>query len=302
MSLPLALADFELIRLIAEEQSLTKVAERLHKTPPAITTRLQQIEMRVGVTLCVRSPHFRLTDAGKLVLQTAIKIQKEIKDLQTDLKYLYNNATILRIMCSTSIMMEDLPLVIEMLSQQYKSVQFDIREGTLTEIQQSVSEGRCDIGLMGATPELSGLEHIPYKHERVCIIAPHDHPLAQSKNEIDFLFSMPYTFIGTDQEKRISQFIEEKAAAYNKEIQYSVIISSIDAQIELVAKTHLGIAVVLESSATRAINTGLPIKKITLSNSWAKGDFVCCVRNHRELSVVAKEFINLIRQRFKDYA
>src|SRR5687767_8626347 len=57
---------------VAEVGSLTKAAERLHTTQPAITRQMRTLERELGATLLTRTPQgVALTAAGRAVLRHA---------------------------------------------------------------------------------------------------------------------------------------------------------------------------------------------------------------------------------------
>src|SRR5262245_47380237 len=57
---------------IAEEQNITRAADRLHVSQPPLSRQLRDLEAEFGVPLFVRSPKsVRLTEAGRLFLTEA---------------------------------------------------------------------------------------------------------------------------------------------------------------------------------------------------------------------------------------
>src|SRR6056297_760067 len=67
--------DTALLRVlvtVAREGSLTRAAERLHLTQPALSLRLKRLHACVGVELLQRTPRgMRLTEAGRRLLPAA---------------------------------------------------------------------------------------------------------------------------------------------------------------------------------------------------------------------------------------
>ncbi|MFZ6871138.1 LysR family transcriptional regulator [Undibacterium sp. Di27W] len=293
MSSTLSLADLELIRACAEERTLTAVAERMHKSLSTVSGRLLLIEEMLGETIAHRKP-FHLTDAGEVILKTAVKIHEELRLMHDELRDRQTSQDRLKIMCSSVIMLNDLPLAVEILRTRFPSVRLDITSGSFSEIQTSVYEGTCDVGLLGPTPHTEGLSYMTYKTERLCIVAPADHQLAQGNGKINFIDTLHHQFIGMDISKRITEFVEHHADIAGLHIDYRVIISDFHAQIEMVAQTGYGIALVLESAANRAIRTGSPLKKIELLDNWAWGNFVCCTKENAPQKEVTRALLDIL--------
>ena len=73
----------EYVIAIAEEQSITKAADRLYISQPALTASINKLEAELGVKLFDRQrPPVKLTPAGALY----IKEMNRIHQLQFELK------------------------------------------------------------------------------------------------------------------------------------------------------------------------------------------------------------------------
>lgn len=87
--------DWNLLRTflaIAEEHSISRAAERLHLTQPAISQSLRRLEETLGQRLIERrGPRFEITKAGEEVKRIAEEIYGNISRLSTDLGGLGND-------------------------------------------------------------------------------------------------------------------------------------------------------------------------------------------------------------------
>lgn len=74
---------------VAYQKSITRTAHHLHLTQPALTSRLQKLEAKLGVQLLLRSSKgIKLTEEGSLFLKHAIRILKELNAIETELNKL----------------------------------------------------------------------------------------------------------------------------------------------------------------------------------------------------------------------
>jgi DNA-binding transcriptional LysR family regulator len=72
---PLDLAVVEIFRAVAQEQSITRAAQRLGRVQSNVTTRVRQLEESLGVPLFLRDARrMTLTDAGRQFLVYAEKL------------------------------------------------------------------------------------------------------------------------------------------------------------------------------------------------------------------------------------
>ena len=66
--------QLKVLEAIAEEKSLRAAAIRLHKTQPALSHSIKQLEVQLGLELFTRDSYrLRLTSTGKSIYQMAIK-------------------------------------------------------------------------------------------------------------------------------------------------------------------------------------------------------------------------------------
>ena len=62
-------SQLRIFQAVAEEGSITRAAERLHRVPSNLSTRLKQLEEQLGVELFVRErQRLQLSPAGKVLL------------------------------------------------------------------------------------------------------------------------------------------------------------------------------------------------------------------------------------------
>ncbi len=69
---------------VAEEQSFTRAAARLHVAQPPLSRQIQQLEDELGVVLIERGARpARLTEAGRVLFDQAVQILDRVADLRT---------------------------------------------------------------------------------------------------------------------------------------------------------------------------------------------------------------------------
>jgi DNA-binding transcriptional LysR family regulator len=68
-------SQLRIFQAVAEEGSITRAAERLHRVPSNLSTRLKQLEEQLGVELFVRErQRLQLSPAGKVLLDYTAKL------------------------------------------------------------------------------------------------------------------------------------------------------------------------------------------------------------------------------------
>ena len=68
-------SQLRIFQAVAEEGSITRAAERLHRVPSNLSTRLKQMEEQLGVELFVRErQRLQLSPAGKVLLDYSTRL------------------------------------------------------------------------------------------------------------------------------------------------------------------------------------------------------------------------------------
>lgn len=78
---------WEQLTAFAEEGTLSKAAERLHTSQPALTRSMKKLEMELGIPLFRRSKnHMTLNDTGRLAVTYARQLMEQDRELVLRLK------------------------------------------------------------------------------------------------------------------------------------------------------------------------------------------------------------------------
>ncbi|SDN24347.1 DNA-binding transcriptional regulator, LysR family [Paenibacillus sp. yr247] len=128
--------DCLMLQYISEEQNLTKAAERLYITQPALTYRLQQIEKEFGVPIFTKSSKgVKLTPEGEYLVAYA---KKNLIDLRNTKDYLVNMRGEvkgnLRIGVFSYFGLHNLPPLLRNFINTYPNVQINVNTGWSDEI------------------------------------------------------------------------------------------------------------------------------------------------------------------------
>ncbi len=176
---------------ISEERSLTKAADRLLVTQPALSRQLKNLETELGTKLFLREKNeMTLTDAGKVYVNGARSVLSiyenalaEIQKLRTSgrkrITMIYNNA--LLPIFSTEI----LPAFREL----HDHIFISTIDGNASIAKDYLINSMADLAVLATTePSHSMLEYIPLRNEELMLAVPKDHPCVPYflQNGVDF--------------------------------------------------------------------------------------------------------------------
>lgn len=295
----LSSSDLHLIIVISREASFSAAAIRLTVAKSTISERLIRIEHAVGFKLFHRDATKKLTVAGEKVFAYATLVLQQNALLKNELNAIDNLAPTLKIMCNTSLMIDDLPLVLEVIQRKHPAIRFELIENNFNAIITAVQSGSIDAGLLVSDHHIPGLRFIPYRTVSLSLLVPISHELAHSKGAIDLRKAAPFPFIGNTAENYLFTYIENATRVEGFNLSIVTRVSSFEAQAHLVAETSIGIALLATNVATRfAAKYADKVKLIPITNKWARGQMYLCVQEKETISAIAREFIQLLIQRY----
>lgn len=137
-------------RIVAEEASFRRAAERLHLSQPAVSQQIHALEEELGVTLFDRARgRVRLTDAGNVLLGYALKAAQLAQEAQAALEQTRGEAAgELRIGASMTVTQYVLPRMLGTFLQQHPRVELSVRSANTESIVAALERRQIDLGII----------------------------------------------------------------------------------------------------------------------------------------------------------
>ena len=173
------LKEIEYIVTLAQEQKLTRAAEKLFITPSALTQQVTNLEKRLGLPLFYRSRNGWLpTEAGSIYLQSAREIlqirQKTDKRLQ-DLAD--SRQGTLNVGITSEHGSSTFTHIYPAFHKQYSEVTINIYETNVRSQQQMLASCELDLGIMTLSRHQQTEDvYIPLANEEIVLAVPSLHP------------------------------------------------------------------------------------------------------------------------------
>jgi DNA-binding transcriptional LysR family regulator len=130
--------------------SISRAAEELYVTQPALTARIQALERSLGSELFVRSRHgSRLTEAGRALLPHAERALSALRRGQEAVAEVASGGGgRLTIGAAPAVSTYVLPAMLHRFRESHPNVELSVRSGHSEEVLQMVLRDEVDIGLM----------------------------------------------------------------------------------------------------------------------------------------------------------
>ena len=186
------LKQLEYIIKIAEENNITRAAEKLYITQSALNQQLLRLERELGTPLFYRSrTNWHPTEAGQVYVENAkkiLQIKHETYSIISDIAATKKGSLSVGLTPGRGIDM--FTAVYPAFHQQYPDITVEPREMSVRSQQHEIAQGRLDIGFMtlresdrtGDVYQVIGREEfvlaIPEGHPLGAMAAPAGNPLA----------------------------------------------------------------------------------------------------------------------------
>jgi DNA-binding transcriptional LysR family regulator len=293
MNLDFDLVDVALFINIAEANSLTHGAERSFLSVPAASTRIKNIEDRLGLKLLYRTRvGVDLTPAGQTFLFHGRIVMQQIEQLRGELQeYAQGVKGHLRLMASTASITEFLPPLVKDYLARHPDVNVDLRERLSQDIVRAVAGGSADIGIVADVVPTGNLQVFSYRTYRHVVAISANHPLAV-ESCASFEKILDFDFIGPGEGTVMHAFLKQAADDCNKALKTRIQVGNFEALCRMI-EANIGVGVLPEPAARRYATT-MRIKILQLTDDWAIRKLLICVRDLKALPVFAADLINML--------
>ena len=180
---------------IAREENMTKAAEQLHISQPALSKEIKKLEEELGHPLFIRTnKNMRLTDEG-ILLKKRVRDILEMVDKTTEEFNSLDSITggEIRIGCAESIQIKYLARTIKLLKKKYPNFIFHIFSGDTEAVAERLDRGLLDLAVIVEPPNLSKYNYLPVpESDKWGVVMRRDSHLAK-KSELTFndIYGLP---------------------------------------------------------------------------------------------------------------
>lgn len=284
------LIDLRLFVAIAEAKNLTRGAERVHLAASSASHRMRLLEASIGTPLLLREPRgVSLTRAGEALLRHARQVFAQLEQMHADLTpYAKGVRGHVSLWANTHATHTFLPDSLSSFLQRHPQVSISLEEHTSPQVLMAVARGEVEVGVVAGTIADAEVELIPYRADRLVLIAPADHPLAASASSL-FAQVLDYPFVMLHSGSAIHTFTMNAAAALGRHLEVRIQVRSFEAVCRMVS-AGVGIGLVPRS----AVTAGAQLAVIELEEPWAQRDLKVCVRKRELLSGFAAALVDCL--------
>ena len=285
--------NFKIFADLVETKSFSKAAKLNGITQSAVSQQARAMERSFKTLMIDRSQkQFNLTregqriyDAAKEVLHVYEKLQSELQEMKKVI-----SGTI-RISTIYSIGLHELPPYIKKFLHDYTSVNVRIEYRRSNLVYEDILHNSVDFGLVAFPQRVRQIEMIPFRNDRLILIAHPNHPLAKAA-DVDIRTLAAHKFIGFDPDIPTRKAVDQIFRDYKLEITPVMEFDNIETVKRAVEIDH-GIAIVPQATVMQEVRQGTLVT-VNFKGKEFTRPLAILHRKGRVLTPAMKKFIDTL--------
>lgn len=170
---------------VADCGSLIHAADRLGRTPSAVSMALSQLEEEIGAKLFSGERKSNLTPLGRFTLEQARQILMQFDEGIRSVKAFARSETgFISLACVPSVANQILAPVVREFHSRWPEVEIEIRDADSSSVIKAVKNGRVQFGIASPVTELQGLHAAPLFEDYLGLVCASTDPLLEQGEEL----------------------------------------------------------------------------------------------------------------------
>ena len=293
----LTLRQLEYALAVAEDGTMAGAGERLNVSQSAVSLAIAELERALGAQLFTRrkAKGVALTGVGRAILPEIRNLLAQAGDLQSTARSLGQSVDgTLALGCYPTLTPFVVPRILSEFPRRHPSVDIDLFEGAVDEIQERLLDGRCEVALMYETGILPEVSTTLLYTLRPYVILPADHRLARQDDPIALADLREEPMVMPDMPPSEDLYREILSSAdVHPEVRFRTTTSE---SVRSLVACGAGYALVLQRPSPAMTYAGLPLKYREIADDVRGVDVVLAHAGAARLTRRARAFSDFCRQ------
>ena len=286
--------QLRLLLAVSREGSVSRAAQRLHLTQPTLSTQLRQLAEQVGLPLFERiGRKLHLTAAGRVVLDTAARVEQELENLDETLAELRGDVVGRLRLAVVSTAETFIPRLLGDFRRERPAVEVSLVVLNRDAVIRRLADNLDDLYIMSRPPQAPPVVATPFLSNPLVVVAAADHPLAGRETlQIEALATEE--FVLREPGSGTRQAAEHFFAAHGLALRPRLELGSNEAVKQAVAG-GLGLSLLSAHALAHAVDEGIAVLRVEgtpLPTQWQ-----VVYPAGKRLSPLASAFLALLRER-----
>jgi DNA-binding transcriptional LysR family regulator len=286
------LFQLETFLAVAEEKSFSRAAKRLHRTQPAVSQVVRNLEQELGELLLDRSSRDgTLTDAGRLLQEYAqelLNLRNEARQSLVELRQVKRGRLTIAANEYTSLYLLQ---VLHEFRRAHPTIHITIQRALASKVPQQLQEHAAELGTVSFRPEDAQLRSLVVYRDELIFVVPPGHALAGAASvsirELGAEMFVAHNVPSPYRAKVLQAFARHKTA-----LQMDVEMPTIESIKKFVAMGN-GVALVpgltVEDEIVRGELVRVPVQELNFERRLR-----IVYRRHGALSHAAQAFLKVV--------
>lgn len=279
---------------ITEVQSITKAAELLHLTQPAVSIQLKNLQDQFEIPLTeVIGRQLYITEFGREIAEIANRILLEVDAINLKsnaFKGLITGKLKIAIVSTAKYVM---PYFLSDFIGAHPGIELQIEVTNKSSVLHSLEKNEVDFALVSIIPENIQVQSIPLLSNKLYLIgnASHKNKLTKKKNNTIDDIPMIYRETGSGTRLAMEQFIKQNKMPIQKKLELST-----NEAVKQAVIAGLGISIMPIIGLRHEILSGelsiIPMSGLPITTTWN-----LTWTQSKQMSPVAKAYLNYLEEK-----
>lgn len=291
-------AQLRAFQAVANSGSITRAAQSLHVSQPAVSKHLKKLEKDYGAKLFERSTRAaELTVVGSSLLGHVNAILAHLDEAKKELKSPKDltKSDVLKVAGSYAASALLLPSLLVKFKNKHRDTSIILRTGTTREVKTMLLNSTVELALLNELPPNPDFASEPFRKERLVVFAAPSHPLA-TKKQLSLSDLRQATLVTTGMasavDKILNHLVHEGLGA-----KIAIQCGS-PASVKIVVKNKIGLGILFQDMLIQEIRNKL-FKVLEIPGLALTVQSYIVYYKDRPLSPSAQDFLALLRQRMR---
>lgn len=171
---------------VAEAGGLSRAAETLHLSLPAISRRLTALEDELGIALLERSTRrVSLTQTGREFLPRARRVLDELEESLLGIREAASRRRgVVTLACIPNMAYHFVPTTLAEFRQRFPEVRIRLLDLAADGVRDAVATGRAEFGVGIGGPEHADVEFRLLRQDPFVLVCPRNHPFTRARDAV----------------------------------------------------------------------------------------------------------------------
>jgi DNA-binding transcriptional LysR family regulator len=319
------LTTLQLFAAVCESGSIGKAAEAEFIAASALSKRVSDLETSLGTALLYRhSRGVEPTPAGQSLLHHARSVLFGLEKMHAELAEFAGGVRgHVRMHANISAIVQFLPEDLGAFARAHDHIKVDLEEHVSQDVIRAVSEGAADVGVCNTSTGAAGLQTLPYRQDRLVLVCPRQHELAQRALEhlsersevlpkanlerkqlsptvlptsvaINFENSLIHDHVGLHANSSVYLAMRRAVAGTGRAIKLRIHVTSLDAMCRMI-DNGLGVGLLPHRAFELMHHVG-DLVALPLRDAWATRQIELIARDFNALPPSARMLVEHLRQ------